>query len=237
MAALSAGRGQSTVRALFSALGESRLLVPIRGTSEEGAELAIVQEAEGRPAVHAFTDEATLGAVLAPDTRYVVVAAPKLAATVLAIPEATLVIDPGSPEGGRLSPQDLELVRERLSPGREDSAAVPADDSLRVLDRVDSLPDALLTALREAAAGILGVLALYVFEGALGEGERHPFVGARLDPFGPESEHRRTLAALSEAARTALPAETKLDLISLTPGMLEPVAATGELVWERVGNS
>jgi len=232
MAALATERSERAISALFAALAESLLLVPVSAAGEQGAELALVREADGRLALHAFTGEAALAAALPAQSPRVGVAAAKLAEVVLAIPEATLLLDPGSATAGRLSRRDLGLVREALVPGPEGSAAVPAG-SLVALAPAEPLPRALICALAEAALDAREVLALYAFEAALGEGERHPLVGVRLDPWRPKGEHRRALWALSEAARAHLPAEATLDLVALAPAMLEPVAEAGELLWER----
>jgi len=232
MAALASEQTERAISALFAALAESFLLVPVSAAGEQGAELALVREADGRPALHAFTGEAALAAAFPAQSPRVGVTAAKLAEVVLAIPEATLVLDPGSPSAGRLSRRDLELVRERLAPGREGSAALPRG-SLGVLGPGEPLPAALRRALAEAALAASEVFALYAFEGVLGEGERHRLVGARLDPLRPEGERRRALRELSEAARAHLPAGATLDLIALTPALLEPVAEAGELLWER----
>ena len=127
MAALASEQTERAISALFAALAESFLLVPVSAAGEQGAELALVREADGRPALHAFTGEAALAAAFPAQSPRVGVTAAKLAEVVLAIPEATLVLDPGSPSAGRLSRRDLELVRERLAPGREGSA--PASPS------------------------------------------------------------------------------------------------------------
>jgi len=232
MAALSSGRSERAISALFTALAESAVLVPIAAASEQGVELLEVREADGRPAFHAFTDEAALTGALSPDTPRVAVAAAKLAEVVLGVPGATLVLDPGSAAAGRLSRRDLELVRERLAPGPERSAALAAG-ALVPLAPAEPLPGALICALEEAALAASEVLALYAFDGVLGEGGRHPLVGARLDPWRPGGERRRALRELTEAARAHLPAEATLDLIALTPALLEPVARAGELLWER----
>ena len=232
MAALASEQTERAISALFAALAESFLLVPVTAAGEQGAELALVREADGRAALHAFTDEAALAAALPAQSPRVGVAAAKLAEVVLAIPEATLVLDPGSPSAGRLSRRDLELVRERLAPGPERSAALAAG-ALVPLAPAEPLPGALICALEEAALAASEVLALYAFDGVLGEGGRHPLVGARLDPWRPGGERRRALRELTEAARAHLPAEATLDLIALTPALLEPVARAGELLWER----
>lgn len=234
MAALSAARGQHAAARLFRALAESLLLVPVRAASEQGAELAVVSEVHGRPALHAFTHLGAVEALLARETPTVAIQAPRLARTALSIADATLLIDPGSPVAGRLSRRDLELLRDRLAPGPE-GLAVPLPGAGMRLFAAEWLTAELSRALRGAAAGIPSILALHAFEGAFAEGERHPLLGVELDPARAAGERRQALASLSQAARAQLPPDTTLDVAELTPAMLDQLDALGEPLWRRGG--
>src|SRR2546423_11849219 len=122
MAAVAEQRDPSTLAALFGALAQSVLLVPVRqedGTpvaNSEGVEIAVERPRDGAPTYHAFTDLRALGAAAGASGAYVPMAAPALARVVLEEPDATLVVNAAGPHGGRLRRRDLEMVAQGVPP-------------------------------------------------------------------------------------------------------------------------
>jgi type III secretion system (T3SS) SseB-like protein len=223
-------RGPDTMRELFEALGESRLLVPVHRGDERGVEIAVMEEPEAGTTFVAFTDPKALAAYAGEDARYIDMDAPRLADVVLSEPSATLVVESGRETSGRLSRADLELLRDRLVPEGVRTAA-PADaGSLRLFSLSLPVSDALAEAVARACERQPAVREAYIFEGTFGDGPRHLFLGLRFDPDAGEEEQAAARGALAEAARPALGPGEPLDVVGLLPAMLEPVAELGRRV-------
>lgn len=236
MAAVAADRNDETMRALFRALIDSHLLIPVRRADQRGVELAVVEEPDGTT-FHAFSSERTLLSALPDGVPYLVLAMPALARMVLDDPSATLVVDPAAPEGGRLNRRDLELLRDRLVPGEGGSAVAAPGGELRVFALSEEPPEPLLRALREAAEREPCVEALHLFEGQLGLGERHLFVGVHLAEGTPGESRAPTLATLSEALRGQLSPNAFVDVVALDDEVLDPVRRAARTIWagDRAG--
>jgi hypothetical protein len=232
MAAVAENRTDQTLARLFEALGASRLLVPVQGRTRAAVELAVVVGDEGTT-FYAFTDERALLTGMGADAPYVTMDAPTLAATALSDPAGTLVVDAGSPAAGRLSRRDLELIRDRLVPGEAGSVRAQAGGSLRVFQPSRPLTDALLHALTAAAASQPALESIHLFEGSLGEGDRHSMLGVGFAGDPAEDEQRAAMAALSNAARSELAPGELLDVVAVTKELEEPVAVVGTQVWRR----
>jgi SseB protein N-terminal domain len=232
MAAVAENRTDQTLARLFEALGASRLLVPVQGRTRAAVELAVVVGDEGTT-FYAFTDERALLTGMGADAPYVTMDAPTLAATALSDPAGTLVVDAGSPAAGRLSRRDLELIRDRLVPGEAGSVRAQAGGSLRVFRPSRPLTDALLHALTAAAASQPGLESIHLFEGSLGEGDRHSMLGVGFAGDPAEDEQRAAMAALSNAARSELAPGELLDVVAVTKELEEPLAVVGTQVWRR----
>jgi hypothetical protein len=224
-------RGPDTMRELFEALGESRLLVPVHGEDDRGVELAVMEQPDGSTTFVAFTDLNALVAHAGEDARYVEMDARELAAVVLDDPSATLVVESGRETGGLLSRPDLALLRDRLVP-REDGTATPAEGgSLRLFPLSLPVPGGLEQVIARACDRQPGVEEAYLFEGSFGEGPRHLFLGLRFDPGSGDEQQAAGRHALAEVARPALGPGAPLDVVGLLPSMFEPVAELGRRVW------
>jgi type III secretion system (T3SS) SseB-like protein len=232
MAAVAENRSEATMGRLFEALGASRLLVPVKGGTGAAVALAVVVDSHGTT-FHAFSDEQALLAALGPGAPYVTMEAPALAAVALSDPAGTLVVDAGRPAAGRLSRRDLELVRDRLVPGEAGSARAQSGGSLRLFGLSGAPSDTLLDALAAAAASQPGLASLHLFEGSLGEGDRHAMVGARFAAETSEDEQRTALAAMSSAARPHVARGELIDVIALSDELVDPVTALGRPIWPR----
>lgn len=232
MAAVAENRTGETLARLFEALGASRLLVPVQGRTRAAVELAVVVRDAGTT-FYAFTDERALLTGMRADAPYVTMDAPTLAATALSDPAGTLVVDAGSPAAGRLSRPDLELIRDRLVPGEAGSLRAQAGGSLRLFEPSRPLTDALRNALATAATSQPAVESVHLFEGSLGEGDRHPMLGVGFAGDPAETEQRAAMAALSGAARAEVAPGDLVDLVALTKELEEPVAVVGMQVWRR----
>jgi hypothetical protein len=197
--------------------------VPVLGASEESVDLAVRQE-PGGTTFYAFSDESALP----PGARYVPMPAPVLAGVVLADPGATLVVDPGTADAGRVSRSELELVRDRHVPGSGGVATAAPGAALRVFPLAKEPPAALLAVLREEASRHPGIVSVHLFEGSFTTGERHAFVGVRL--AGGLAEHQRvsTLTAIGRAAAGHL---AGADVAELHGELLGAAAAVGRLVY------
>lgn len=233
MAAVARSRTEQTMRDLFAALIASLVVVPVRGETENGVELAVVEGGDATTYFHAFTDASALEAFAGGSVRYVAMGAPGLAATVLSDPTATLLINAAGPDGGQLSRRDLEFVRDGLVPGFDQPARTTSETSLRIFTLSEDPPEGLVTALRATGERLPAVLALHGFEGALGAGDRHLFVGADFDHRTPDEQRQGCLSELSAAARPHVPADDHMDFIALPPEYADPVAAAGRLLWAR----
>jgi hypothetical protein len=231
MEAVSRNRQPDTMRELFEALGDSRLLVPVHGEGDRGVELAVMEQPDGSTTFVAFTDLKALVAHAGEDVRYVEMDARELAAVVLDEPTATLVVESGRETGGLLSRPDLTLLRDRLVP-REDGTATPAEGgSLRLFPLSLLIPDGLEQVIARACDRQPGVEEAYLFEGAFGAGPRRLFLGLRFGPRSGDEEQAAGRHALAEAARPALGPGEPLDVVGLLPDMLEPVAELGRRIW------
>lgn len=230
MAAVAESRTAETMARLFEALSASTLLVPVKGQTTEGVELAVAVRSDGSTYL-AFSDERTLLTGLEAAASYVTMDAPTLATAVLSDPTGTLVVDAGSPAAGRLSRRDLELLRDRMVPGDEGSTRAQPGGTLRLFGLSREPADALVDALAAAAPSHPGLESLHLFEGSFAKGDRHRMVGARFAAGTGEDQRRATLAAVSNAARPHLASGELLDVIALSDELEEPVAAVGRLVW------
>lgn len=223
-------RGPETMRELFEALGESRLLVPVHGGDDRAVEIAVMEQPDGATTFVAFTDPKALAAHAGEDARYVEMDARELASVALEEPSATVLVESGRETGGMLSRPDLELLRDRLAP-RDDETATPAErSSLRLFPLSLPIPGALEEVVARACERQPAVQEAYLFEGAFGEGPRHLFLGLRFDPGSGDEEQAAGRHALAEAARPALGVGESLDVVGLLPAMVEPVAELGRRV-------
>lgn len=219
------------MRGLFAALRDSRLLVPVRGKTREGVELAVVESPQGTT-FHGFTDEQALLAAHPAGAPYITMSMPTLAGVVLEDSTATLVVDPGSADAGRLSRADLELLRDRLIPGPGGSATAAPGESLRVF-AWNEPPSSVVRAVRATAPAQRGLQALLLFKGAFAGGEPHAMLAARFANDIGDSERRRALAALSASARPYLETGETFDVVDLSDQLGEAVTSVAQLVWSR----
>lgn len=223
-------RGPDTMRELFEALGESRLLLPVHGEDEQGVEIAVMEEPGAGTTFVAFTDPKALTAYAGEDARHIEMDARRLADVVLNEPSATLVVESGRETSGRLSRADLELLRDRLVPDAAGTATPADDSSLRLFSLSLPVSDTLTEVVARACERQPAVQEAYLFEGAFGDGPRHLLLGLRFDPETSDEEQAAARRAMAEAVRPALGPGEPLDVAGLLPGMLEPVAALGRRV-------
>jgi hypothetical protein len=224
-------RGPETMRELFEALGESRLVVPVHGGDDRGVEIAVMEQPDGTTTFVAFTDPKALAAYAGEEARYVDMDSRELAGLVLSEPSATLLVESGRETGGRLSRRDLELLRDRMVPSDTGTATPAEDGALRLFSLSLSVSGDLTRAVARESERQPAVQEAYLFEGAFGAGPRHLLLGLRLDPEASDEEQAAARTALAEAARPALGPGEPLDVVGLLPEMLEPVAALGRRAW------
>jgi hypothetical protein len=231
MEAVRTDRGPETMRELFDALGQSRLVLPVRGGGDKGVEIAVMEQPDGATTFVAFTDPKALAAFAGEDARYVDMDARQLADVVLSDPSATLLVESGRETGGRLSRGDLQLLRDRLAP-RDSHTFAPTDDGgLRLFNLSLPVSDALVQAVVQDCERHPAVREAYICEGAFGDGPRHLLLGLRFDPAAEDDEQAAARSALAAAAQPALGPGELLDVIGLLPAMLEPVTALCRRVW------
>ena len=238
MKAIAADRNEATWRALFDALEHATLVVPVRVADgepvgdDEGVEIAVSDGEGGAPRFFAFTGVPQLHAMLGEQTPYSRIDAPDLARVALGYGGSGVVVDGASPYGGELSPRDLELVAERVVPESADADTLrTADDSsLVVRPARGEPPQALLDALERMVADDPGVRGAWIFEGALGSGPPHPFVG--LEPAGGAGGDalRPSLERTGQAIAQAIPADAHVDLVPLEGELLDVVRRVGTRV-------
>jgi len=229
MIAVRDDRSERTMADLFRSLVRSHLLVPIRRADDRGVEIAVATDAKGTTAFHGFTSEHALRRAIPEGATFVEMAVPALAEAALEDPTGELVVDAGSSVGGRLNRRDLELLQEGLLPGGGDDGAFRAEGTLRVFALQAPPSDELLVAARTAFAQEPAVESAHSFEGELGRGPRHLFLGLRLRDGAASAAE--VLPRISQALRPALPPDSMLDVVELSAAQLEVVEVTGHRVW------
>jgi len=116
-----------------------------------------------------------------------------------------------------------------LLPGGGDDGAFRAEGTLRVFALQAPPSDELLVAARTAFAQEPAVESAHSFEGELGRGPRHLFLGLRLRDGAASAAE--VLPRISQALRPALPPDSMLDVVELSAAQLEVVEVTGHRVW------
>ena len=230
MAAASKERSQKSLTALFNALTGSVLLVPVRTKNDEpvendaGVEIAAHRDKTG-VTYFGYTDLRELGAATGPSGPYVAMEAPVLARTVLEDPEGTLVINSASADAGRLSRRDLEVLADRIVPQEGGRSVGSRDGTLRIFPLTSAPSPTFVSALADVGRALPAIRSIDLFEGALGEGTRHLFVGVAIDPSASDEDVRATMGKVAEALSRLLPRNERADVIRLQGSIAERAAA------------
>ena len=104
-------RTEEASRELFVRLAEAQLLVPVLGTDEQGVTLAVREGEDGGATFNAFTSEAAVRRIVPEGLRCLPLPMNDLARIALERPGAAVLVDPGSPAGVALGPEDLVRLR------------------------------------------------------------------------------------------------------------------------------
>jgi hypothetical protein len=216
-------------RAVYRAFAQADVLVPTDGEQVIGAEAP-----DGTAVGLAFTDTDALSNWAEGDCRWGSLRGSDLCALVLERGGSGLVVNPHGPYGGRLGRRELELVADggALDVERIDEdglALVVRDPSQIQLRAATTVPDRILDAATDAAAGVDGVVAVYVLE-VVGPSRTHLALGLELADDARWSE---VAPALGGRLAKSLPPDEYLDLYPLSPEQLAAVRESSAPAFRR----
>jgi hypothetical protein len=234
MAAVARERTDESMRELFAALAEARVLIPVRSVTDAGADIAVI-ERDGVPMFTAFTSPEALEA-FAPGTASTEGSMRALARLALG-ENGRLVVDPGSPTGGELGRRDMEWVADGLVPDSSGHAQGAQHGTVRIFTLAGELPEGLAEAVARAAGDDDAIRAVYAFDGAFDGGERHPMVGVELAPDVDPDARDAIVEPVARAAREALPAGFSVDVVTLPPPLVEVARVAGTRLYPPEGAS
>lgn len=209
---LEADRSAESGRRVHEALRAGTVLIPVRGEVEPGetatdqapVEMVLLRDAAGRKALPVFTDEEALKTWMPEGATFVAVQGPTLVEVLRQQPPDALLINPAGPIGGELGPEQMGLLTGQR-----------AEATLRFSIPQDP-PVGLVPVVRETLAARDEIIAGYLLDLAVGEGESNLTLATVFREDGADEEAiQRTFTELGEQLRDAL-GDSRLDLVPVT---------------------
>ena len=217
---------------LLRELLTAQLMVPaLQPPAEVGAgraaniKLAVLQRGDGL-ALAGFTDrEAYRRFASTQDLPHVQMAAVELCRLARRGNFLSVAINPGGPAGYEMSPQEYQMIAERLLPGEEGALQITQDTPARIGLPATRPADDVIAAVRDIVTAA-GIKEAYWFWMALGGGEGH--LGLAFAPADPNTI-RAIGPQLSGVWKAASPANSLLDILPLTDDQLsQAICSQGE---------
>lgn len=239
-------------RQLYTAMLGSMLFIPVPEvppelspgvhTATQGFQLRVpsLLDHDQIPVTVGFTDVAALRN-WNPDTPYIGLKTADVFRFLLGTNIQDLLINPVGPDqkmirpGGRVKRAEIEQLANGAIPGgdRLQQMQFKAEEQVFIGLPANSPSDAVQQALRDKAAEMSTIAALYFFQMARKDGESNTVIGIDLNATAVEEQQPEIAKTIGEAVRQKLKPNERLDFMFLRGSFGEQIRKIGKMIFYR----